>query len=140
MHGKWYKESKTCRFFMQARKICLVIDENTLEPIENYESFMCDNIQFNPGFVKFTYMRWSMENVEPTAKDFYPYDTNLEIYMAHSPYTMVNMNMDLSYFDVQSKNYRLEAMFLFTLFVISVFLSIFCYCFKNETFFTITEE
>ena len=60
--------------------------------------------------------------------------------MKASPYAMTNMNMDISYFDIQAKNYRMEAMILFTAFVLSIICSIFCFCFKNDTFFTITDE
>jgi hypothetical protein len=125
---------------MQARKICIVIDENTFEPIENYENFMCDTVDFTEGFIRWQYFRWAIEDVEPSIKDYFYYDTHVEVYMKNSPFAMMNMNMDMSKFDIQSKNYRMEALTLFAFFVISSILSIFCFCYKSETFFSITEE
>ena len=51
-HGTWYEESQICRYYMQAKKICIVIDEITFEPVENYENFVCDTIDFKEGFIK----------------------------------------------------------------------------------------
>lgn len=111
-----------------------------MELAENYENFICDNIHFESGFVDTSYMKWAIKEVEPTASDYFYPNPSVEIFFKNSPYAKVNMNMDITAFDIQSRNYRMEAIILFTAFIISSIFSIFCYCFKNETFFKITEE
>jgi hypothetical protein len=58
-------------------------------------------------------------------------ETALEVHFLQSPYTMVNLFMPFSSFSPKSRNYRMEAILLFTLGIISTLLSIGCLCLKR---------
>ena len=113
-HGNYFEESGLCVYYVQARKICLVIDQdNNYALDEKYEEFKCDTFSSLPkGYVKYQFMRWGLQ-VEPTNRDYFYYDLNIEVYLKKDPYTMVNMYMDFASFDIQSVSYILTFNFPF---------------------------
>ena len=71
MHGYYYPETKECRFYLQARKICLVIDQldENFGLIEDYEKFKCDYLKKEKeGFVMYNYLRWHNDSKIPSIK------------------------------------------------------------------------
>jgi hypothetical protein len=101
-HGDYFLESGLCKYYMQAKKICLLIDQDTpdFSLAEGYQNFTCDQMEYSPGYISWQYMRWGMNEVEPTNKDFFYFDLEIEIFFKQSPFPQVSMNMNVHQFDV----------------------------------------
>jgi len=58
-HGSYDSLTNDCSYFVEARKICLVMDmEEDYQLHSNYENYRCNYLDYNKDYVMFFNMRW----------------------------------------------------------------------------------
>lgn len=109
--GQFSADTDECIYYMQARKICLVLDQDSksYDLVPNYENFKCDFINHNEDFVMWSKFRWyksqadfKPEPIEPTLKDLDVNNLQFEFFVSHEPTVQTLFNMNVHLFDVRS--------------------------------------
>jgi len=79
-HGRFLNETDECLYYLQARKICLVIDqemvqgsmavaEPTYKMLPGYEYFRCNYLNHRNDYVMWQYLRWYDSDPNPNTND-----------------------------------------------------------------------
>ena len=145
--GHFLESTQTCVFYQQARKICLVIDQDSPDfaPVANYRSFPCNQQQMNnKENIRWTYLRWfapGPNRRDPNLYDMTVSELEFEIYLSNEPSVQVLRHMDVTNFALESASYRLEAIVMFALAFASLTCAIVVNMAKKEsTYASLTEN
>lgn len=108
-HGFFSKANDECFYYVQARKICLVLDQDSegYELLPGYKNFKCDFITHREDYVMWQKFRWYRSHpgestipVEPTLKDLTINHLQFEMYMSHEPAVQILNHMNIKAFDM----------------------------------------
>lgn len=113
-------------------------DSESYELVPDYKNFKCDFLTHEKDYVMWQRFRWYRSHpggaavpVEPTLKDLDINRLQLEFYLSHEPTVQTLFNMDVHMFDIHSSNYRLEAIVMFALALVSIMVSVGLCCHQN---------
>ena len=120
--------------------ICFNIDQDSAEfdLVPEYERYKCDYLTYEEGYVMWGYLRWHSLDSEPTISNIV--DPSVEVVMSKAPFTQTLNTMDVNNFDINSRNYRLEAIIMFALFLLCVISALFLFMYNDSFFQKLTEE
>ena len=130
-HGHHDDASGKCLYYLQTRKICLVVDQNSedYKLINGYEDFRCNYLNYEIGYTMSSYLIWHHKDKEPTLEDIAASRLTLEVMMSEEPHVKTVRVIDILHFEQMPGNYRLESVLCFTAAASSVVLTIFlCTC------------
>lgn len=69
-HGTFMPETKSCPYFVEARKICFVLDQDNDQRMHpNYENYRCNYLNHDEDYVMFFNMRWHADR-DPNLNDY----------------------------------------------------------------------
>ena len=141
-HGEFNKTSNKCLYYLQTRKICLVIDQNSTDYrlVNDYKKYRCNYLNHAEGYTMTSYFRWFHEDEDPALKDLTAERLTMEILMSEEPNVKTVSEIDIFHFDLKPSNYRLESVFCFMGELVSVFLAFFLCSYKESQYTAIDLE
>lgn len=120
-HGNFNETTNSCVYFVEARKICFVLDqENDYHLDSDYENYRCNYLNYDKDYVMFFNMRWHKKEDPTLSKFTYGEDLILEFFFNNAPEVKTLNTLDVHNFDFDSRNYNLE----FTIMLILSFMSL----------------
>ena len=86
-HGIFDSAKQKCTYYLQVRRICIVVDldSKSVGPSVDHESYACNYLTREPGFVMDAYMRWHTKEREPRAHDIDPERIGLHFHFKQAP-------------------------------------------------------
>ena len=84
------------------------------------------------------YLRWHSLAREPTVGNIV--DPTVEVVMSKAPFTQTLNTIDVNNFDINSSNYRLEAIIMLALFMLCIMFALFLFFYNDSFFQKLTEE
>jgi hypothetical protein len=135
-HGRFDENTKNCHYFVEARKICFVVDqENDYYMHKGYENYRCNYINRDQDYVMFFNMRWH-SNKEPTLSDYtFGGDLVFDVLFNKAPEVRTLETLDVHNFDFDSRNYNLEFTIMLVLSLLSLIVAAIFIIYGNKSMF-----
>jgi hypothetical protein len=130
-HGLHNATSGKCLYYLQTRKICLVVDQDSADYrlVNGYEDFRCNYLNYGVGYTMSSYLIWHHNDSEPTLENIATSRLTLEVMMSEEPHVKTVRSIDILHFELMPGNYRLESVLCFSFAACSVVATVFlCTC------------
>lgn len=139
-HGTFDPQTGFCPYFVEARKICFVLDQDNDQHMHsNYENYRCNYLNHDEDYVMFFNMRWHA-NRDPTLVDYsFGDELVIDILFSKAPEVQTLNHFDVKEFDFDYRNYNLEFTVMLAMGIVSIIIcATFIICSRAD-FFSVSE-